>query len=1045
MTPPPPSASSTHADAAPPAPSAPSAASGRVLHNLMRDLRLENFMLHEVSRVDFSAPITLITGANGSGKTQILDALLLCLGARSQRIRRQGIGELVGPAGDTARVTLALNNPQVRADGRVATESDGPGEGKTATLRFRPLTTGHRDTDRLTDDDVIHVIIEMSRDSDALKYRLGPPGKERNVTAGTVERLFSQAGVSPRNSLAFTEEGTIGNFTSDSPQKQFEQFLETTSLLDLRRTLVNVHGEVGNCQGRLDPVQQQYMMHRTMLEHMRSDLDNLDKRDELEARARALQCELAWSKVHALSKEAEDTTAMRDAQREREKVQTEARDRTTKQIEDVRKQIEELSDALEHQQVQSKNRAMQLGDTKARLDAASDSAAGITRGIEKLGAQIAKLIDDVDPAHIQHVSAATDAAAHESEQLAADLRALDKEIATQRAASMRSLRDGLPGSVLSGRGLQTLIQCLQLRTAGEAAGLFGEGGTCFGPLVVEWSLKPRLNKDVKDLASRAVPALLSDLLADFLAASKTAHDKLLKLVTKTFRKPPPVRMHLAPDATAASELPKQLKDTAVALEDLLVAPDAVLALVRSRPAAMITDPKLDHAAAQQLAAQTGRTLWLPDGCVVTATSLQWPDSASTEVADHLTAGIDALSAAATALGKVQELLPRKDELAAQQTAAAVKHQDLRGKLDRLETTLRQADGLREERAQLEQSLEKSRKLQQKLGKEIEDLEARERDDTKRKDTAAKLDKARSKRADLESREAACQRDIEGASRRASDLEVQLTARMQEVQDAKLAASALGAAPGGEKRASHLIEQDLNQTLGTLEGLRRVTRTREEYELQKAHVDQLQKEVEQARGHLESLQGDLESRLAEWDRELTERLTGAQRVLKHLLRDDFEDVRLGVRDAIRRGRKNPADDLTGGGALDFRVQRRNNRLLNLSGLCGGEKVLVVEGLIFALHCLTDSPVHALDEFTQKLDVQFKSAAFRMALDAVAWARAHSRSFFAPQFVLLCPDTLGIEISSADVSHVVVVRAEAALDGGRDGGREHQGVSRVLGND
>ena len=1021
MTPPPPRHATEETTAAAPA----TTPARRVLHNLMRSLHLENFMLHEESQVDFSAPITLITGANGSGKTQILDALLLCLGARSQRIRRQGISELVGPAAETARVTLALNNPPVQADGRLFTEADGVDEGKVASLRFRPLTTGQRETDRLTDHDIVHVIIEMSRESDTLKYRLGPPGKERNVTAGSVERLFSQAGVSPRNSLAFTEEGTIGNFTSDSPQKQFEQFLETTALLDLRRTLVNVHGEVGNCQGRLDPVQQQYSMHRAMLEHMRADLENLDKRDELEARARNLRTELEWAKAASVAKAADELTQMRDAQREREKIQTEARDKATKQLDDVRKQMETLGSTLESLQVQARDRALRLGDQKARLENANDSASKIERDIAKLDTKIAALIDEVDPEALRQVAAENDAALAAKEALQKDLRELDKAIIACRTATTRSLRDGLPGSVLKARGLDTLIKCLRLRKVGEEAGLISKaGGSVFGPLVVEWNLRSRLAKEVKEQAARAVPALLGDLLADFVAADRPALQKLMKRLTKTFPKPPAVRMHVAPDAAAppSGKLPAGV----LPLEDLLAGPDAVLALVAAaRPAAMATDAaKLDLAAAQKLSADTGRAVWLPDGCVVTANSVQWTDAAAAEVADRLDGGLDSLNAAADALAQEQELLPQKDALAEKLTAATIAHESLHMRLGQLETQLRAADGLREERGQLHAALQSSEKTRAKIGKEIESLEARDREDTKQAETQEKLEKARNRRSELESREAACQRDIENASRRASDYEVQLVAKLQEVQEAKLAASALGSQPPGA-RPAHEIEQELNQTVGTLEGLRRVTRTREEYELQRQHVEQLQKDVEQARGHLEGLQTDLESRLAEWDRELTERLTGAQRVLRHLLRDHFDDVRLGVRDAIRRGKKNPADDLTGGGALDFRVQRRNGRLLNLGGLCGGEKVLVVEGLIFALHCLTDSPVHALDEFTQKLDVEFKSAAFRMALDAVAWAREHSHGFFAPQFVLLCPDTLGIEIDSQDVSHVVVVRAETPL--------------------
>ena len=44
---------------------------------LFRRISLENLMLHEKTVVNLAdEPITLITGANGSGKTQILDGLM---------------------------------------------------------------------------------------------------------------------------------------------------------------------------------------------------------------------------------------------------------------------------------------------------------------------------------------------------------------------------------------------------------------------------------------------------------------------------------------------------------------------------------------------------------------------------------------------------------------------------------------------------------------------------------------------------------------------------------------------------------------------------------------------------------------------------------------------------------------------------------------------------------------------------------------------------------------------------------------------------------
>ena len=49
---------------------------------------MENFMCHENLKIDLCPRINYITGVNGSGKSAILTALQMCLGARSSSTHR---------------------------------------------------------------------------------------------------------------------------------------------------------------------------------------------------------------------------------------------------------------------------------------------------------------------------------------------------------------------------------------------------------------------------------------------------------------------------------------------------------------------------------------------------------------------------------------------------------------------------------------------------------------------------------------------------------------------------------------------------------------------------------------------------------------------------------------------------------------------------------------------------------------------------------------------------------------------------------------------
>ena len=79
---------------------------------LFQKITLDNLMLHEHSEVNLAKEsITLITGANGSGKTQILDGIIICIGHIPARAKAKGIGSLVGKNGKHAKVILELANP----------------------------------------------------------------------------------------------------------------------------------------------------------------------------------------------------------------------------------------------------------------------------------------------------------------------------------------------------------------------------------------------------------------------------------------------------------------------------------------------------------------------------------------------------------------------------------------------------------------------------------------------------------------------------------------------------------------------------------------------------------------------------------------------------------------------------------------------------------------------------------------------------------------------------------------------------------------------
>jgi ABC-type iron transport system FetAB ATPase subunit len=89
------------------------------------------------------------------------------------------------------------------------------------------------------------------------------------------------------------------------------------------------------------------------------------------------------------------------------------------------------------------------------------------------------------------------------------------------------------------------------------------------------------------------------------------------------------------------------------------------------------------------------------------------------------------------------------------------------------------------------------------------------------------------------------------------------------------------------------------------------------------------------------------------------------------------------------------------------------------MSGGERVLGTQTFILALHTLTKSPFHLIDEFTQRLDEASRAAVLSVVQRAVDITRENLP--VEPQFLLMAPSTVGLRIPPA-MEHVVLVKGE-----------------------
>ena len=74
-------------------------------------IRLKNFMCHDLLEINFTEKINFITGANGSGKSAILTAIILCLGSRASFTQRgSNMESFIKNNASESEITVKISN-----------------------------------------------------------------------------------------------------------------------------------------------------------------------------------------------------------------------------------------------------------------------------------------------------------------------------------------------------------------------------------------------------------------------------------------------------------------------------------------------------------------------------------------------------------------------------------------------------------------------------------------------------------------------------------------------------------------------------------------------------------------------------------------------------------------------------------------------------------------------------------------------------------------------------------------------------------------------
>lgn len=966
---------------------------------LFHRLTLSNFKLHRLTEIDLAArPILLVTGANGSGKTQILEALRLALGVVPATAKSRGIAAMIGPHQAEAEVSLAVLNPL-------------EGERRTITTSSDDLNP-----ELNADSFVVAARIRAS----GIEYRLtGASGRAKRIRRRDVREIFRAASVHPENRLAFTEEGVVDVFASETDRRKLEIFLETVGKKQYLDDLAEAHRLLEDAKQQAEPLRQKVEWDRSMVKRLREALEIIRRRTELTELLERLTLEHAWGLV----RDREDAVAELETQIGRVEARIDAQDTLIQELE-----ITETSqDAL------VSNLRGELSALDESLDRSRSLKAKLSGSLEQLGDHLedyGRQRSELRKRRTAMEKSLKDGGEAEAPDVGlSELKKLESAVTKKRrectkiSQSLEHLRERLRGSVAGhgapGSQRMTHYELNMVR----AARVFhaevrrrGLADRIVGPIVSLVTLRPG-----EELWEDAVKALLGRYLFSFVATDRDAFVEAKRIFDEAFRdsRPPltvarhsPDRPRREPRRPGRRSMPRPVRGFAI---DLIDGEEHCLAFLRKVLRGAVAEDAIDpneatdftEAARVPMITQSCDSYYIPAGAFRSPPATLLTPLGATFDADDEGSSLDELTPDRL-LAQVEELTDRR--IAAQTEWQALERQAdrLRGEAGGSTQPGQQIESLSDRLVDTDAAILRMQAKQDRLGAQIreldEELEQRSTQEAPLRKKLAKAEEELRNTSDslIENRTERQQQVAVRDRLRAERGELQAT-----LAEALEPAQTLGERPG-EIRETHVVNDEKNEVKGKLDTIVGEDASEEHLANKEEELKRAEAYLEERTAHMENLARDVQHRHELWREEvhtLIERVAVAMKRL--MVGPAFRDVRLYVRDI----------DTPEQAGLKIQAKTKTDQWLNYAELSGGEKVLCTESLIMALHTLADSPLHAIDEFTQRLDKANSAAAFNVVRRAFEMT-AQSHHFAEPQFILVCPEAFGLETSDL-IQHVVTV--------------------------
>lgn len=973
---------------------------------------LYNFKMHKNTELILSeTPLTVISGANGSGKTQILEALILALGHKPQRLILSTNEELVGSFDDHCIIKLYINNPRL-SDQRVISSSDpeiGPYINKE---KFR-------------------LEIRINKNGKTRRWISNQKNGRKEVTQRAVQNLVKSIGIYEDAMLNFTEEGCLSSFADGSPHKKLDTLLAATGIKNIYQSYIKSKNRVEEKSKEISPLSIQLEKEQHKLRKLQNSYERLQRKKELIVRFQEVERELVWFDVINSQKQLEELDGTVKKLRTENNNLKEKETFYSKRYKELSEEHSKLEEELSDQQTINNDFTKQMNLLEGQIKEKESNITRLKAEVDSIGSNIKKIKDLNTESGFQRKIELTD-----------ELNSINKNVRTI-VNNLKHNKESFQEKTKEEEKIKKKID--------ERSALLGELNRYESELITAVNVfKENLEKspykeqilgpiyeiisiDEKYLPlTTVIKAAIGRHLFSFVAVSYESYEESKKIFDEVFPNRKPnfsvgrvlnnnlesekdsiIKPNLVDEKNGIIghvlnliKAPLQLKTflrrfVNIALADTTLSPNELTDYaVKNRINILTTDGKSFYLSQE---AFTRPPLTSNIRLGVSARKYQTFERVRANLLQTRAEMEDIRESDRTLMRERSKLESERRALEEKLRPWELGSDDLENEFLRLERKKSDLEQhIQDEELEIEVIKEKLRtiiskitELEGKIGIFIEEFNEKE----------IELDTIAKKSEEFNITRVKILRKIDLLSS-----EIQELTKYNE--ERKIRAREVGEKPEVIRNDREAVLAEYNQIKGQLDLLEITTDVAPEtIEKQEEKVEWMKKEVDENQKHLNNLKTDLDKRLAEWKSELTNVVTHLNRMLNLLLKDVFETISIGI--------KNYSDERNA--ALEIKAETQGDKR-QYRQLSGGEKTLLAQAIILALHMINQSPLHAIDEFTQKLDKKNRALAFSMAL--TTYKIAKENRMLTPQFILITPTLDDVSLTE-EFTHKVLIESKVVL--------------------